>query len=401
MRVRRDSRRWRSSIRRRRRLRVAVARSRGVRARRRTRAALRRAGRSPRRPPDRPPRRVARRARTRSRRFRRPGSARSANAARIGASGPASARAPCELAARRAPAAVAAISGSTPSRSRAARSTSSATGSKSMRWQRDRIVGRRSSAAAVTSSTIVRGGGSSIVFNIAFADSFWLPRSRSASNRISTRRSASIGARAASGRIVSRTSSFTRYDAPPGANSTTSGCTPRCTSRRLRSSSPTPISSAAKSRAASSTPEPARTDEQVRVRRSLTRASQRLDRTLLTDHIDEHALILGTFGETRLDDRPDPLGDLTGRTSRVDDHPARDPAASSRYALRTAAWKSAPSRSKRSRNTRDARLGDVVGEVEHDHDVGLDVRGHLPAPRARRTRRPCRAPRPGTRSSTA
>ena len=44
-----------------------------------------------------------------------------------------------------------------------------------MRWQRDRMVGSRSSATAVTSSTIVRGGGSSIVFSIALADSFWLP----------------------------------------------------------------------------------------------------------------------------------------------------------------------------------------------------------------------------------
>ncbi len=92
-----------------------------------------------------------------------------------------------------------------------------------MRWHRDLIVGSKSSGAPVTRTTTVRSGGSSNVFNIALADSFWLPRSRSASNSTITLRSPSIGARAASGRIRSRTSSLTRYEAAPGSNSTTSG----------------------------------------------------------------------------------------------------------------------------------------------------------------------------------
>ena len=130
---------------------------------------------------------------------------------------------------------------------------------------------------------MVRGGGSSIVLSIAFADSFWLPRRRSASNRISTRRSASIGARAASGRIESRTSSFTRYDGPPGANSTTSGCTPRCTSRTLA----LVVADADQQRRELARrvfdARAARADEQIRVRRALARAPQRLDRALLPD----------------------------------------------------------------------------------------------------------------------
>ncbi len=49
--------------------------------------------------------------------------------------------------------------------------------------QRERMVGSRSSATAVTRTTTVRAGGSSSVFSIALADSFWLPRRRSASNK--------------------------------------------------------------------------------------------------------------------------------------------------------------------------------------------------------------------------
>ena len=148
-----------------------------------------------------------------------------------------------------------AASADRPSRSSAARNVSSGTGSKSTRWQRDRIVGRRSSALDDTSTMTVRAGGSSSVFSSAFAATAGGTESFSASNSSSTLRSPSTGLRCASGSTFSRMSS-TLYDAPPGSNSTTSGCSPRSTSRRVRSSSPAPMRSAAKVRAAASIPEP-------------------------------------------------------------------------------------------------------------------------------------------------
>ena len=48
---------------------------------------------------------------------------------------------------------------------------------------------------------------------------------------------------------------------------------------------------------------------------------------------------------------------------------------------RTAAWNSAPARSNRSRIARDPRLGDVVGKVEHDHEVGFEAAGRHPLQR--------------------
>ena len=83
----------------------------------------------------------------------RPGAA--ANNARRLASGPAIARARASWPPE-SPAASAAWAESTPSAASAAASASSATGSKSMRWQRDRIVGNRSSATDVTNTRIVR-----------------------------------------------------------------------------------------------------------------------------------------------------------------------------------------------------------------------------------------------------
>ena len=183
---------------------------------------------------------------------------------------------------------VVAASAATPSRSSAATTVASASGTKSMRWQRDRIVGNKSSAIDVTRTTTVRAGGSSSVFNIAFADSFWFPRSRSASNRISTLRSPSIGARAASGRMRFRTSASTRYDAPLGSNSTTSGCTPRATRLRPRSSSPAPMSNVANARAASSTPDPrGPTSRYACTGRSAARSSVAM-RAVLADNVCEH-----------------------------------------------------------------------------------------------------------------
>ena len=149
-----------------------------------------------------------------------------------------------------------ASSGSTPSRSSAARTTSSARGARSMRWQRDRTVSTSSSGNAVTSRMTVRGGGSSSVFNSVLADSSRAPCSRSASNRTTTLRAPSSGARDASGMMRPRTTGPTWYVPPSGSNSTTSGCAPRSTRSCARSSPSGAISAAAKQRAASSTPEP-------------------------------------------------------------------------------------------------------------------------------------------------
>ena len=195
----------------------------------------------------------------------RPGAA--ANAARRVASGPASARARASWPPASAAASVAAAA-ETPSRfERGTQQRRRRTGSKSMRWQRDRIVGSRSSAPAVTSSMMVRGGGSSMVFSIAFADSFWLPAqpSRPRTGSAPCARPRSARGRFGEDRVADVF--LDRYDAPPGSNSTTSGCTPRCTSRsrarRRRRRRAAPRTHAPRLR-----PRAARTDEQVRVRRA-------------------------------------------------------------------------------------------------------------------------------------
>ena len=165
----------------------------------------------------------------------------------------------------------------------------------------------------------------------------------------------------------SRTSSFTRYDAPPGSNSTTSGCTPRCTSREPA----LVVADADQQRRELARrvldARTARADEQVRVRRAARRGvAQRLDRALLTDDVREHRRpSLRKHGSTTA---PDPGRDLVGRSRRRRRAPSRAPARARGTRPRTRAWNSAPARSNRSRSAGDARFGDVVGEVEHDHE---------------------------------
>ena len=325
----------------------------------------------------RPRRRAPRRARARSRRCRRRAARRRGEARRAVGERPGERACPRELAARERRGERGRREPGRRRASSAARSTSSATGSKSMRWQRDRIVGSRSSALDVTSTTTVRGGGSSSVFSIALADSFWLPRSRSASNRISTLRSPSIGAALRLGQDRSRTSSLTRYDAPPGSNSTTSGCTPRCDEARGA------LVVADADRAAPRTRgrRPRRrnragpTSRYACDGRSAARAAA-LDRPLLADDVRSNiGAALRAVRAIGCDGRPDPVRRPRRACRCASTSTQPRSGASSRYAARTAAWNSAPARSNRSRVGRDPRLGDVVGEVEHDDDVGLEAAG--------------------------
>src|SRR5207248_996538 len=232
------------------------------------------------------------------------------------------------------------------------------------------------SGTDVTSSTTVRAGGSSSVFNSALAGSFWLPRNRSASNKMSTLRSDSIGARAASGRMRSRTSSRTRYEAPAGSNSTTSGCTPRWTSRRPRSSSLTPISIAANPRAASSTPEPrGPTRRYACAGRAAARSSVSSARSWPTTPANVVMCLLCFVVRTaRLrkevrDRLTDVQLHVAGRNTAVDDTPAaiggQLPIRGSHTSVElvTRALEPVAHRD-------DARLGEIVGHVEHDDDVG-------------------------------
>ena len=229
----------------------------------------------------------------------------------------------------------------------------------------------------------VRGGGSSSVFSIALADAFWLPRSLSASNRISTLRSPSIGraVRLGEDRLadvvldpVRRAARLELDDVGMHAALARAAA--------LRSSSATPMSSAANVARRVLDARTARPDEEVRVRRALGRARERVDRALLPDDVRRTS-----------SRRLEPASE-----DRRDRRPRRRPATSSRRAV---ALDERPAPRRRQR--RGTRRGPRRGTRRRRARSGRGRR--RPAPRRRRRggrarrRGRVRARRPRTRSS--
>jgi hypothetical protein len=111
------------------------------------------------------------------------------------------------------------------------------------------------------------------------------------------------------------------------------------------------------------------TDKQICVHRPFGGAAQRPERTILADDSREHAL---TLRKDWLDCFPDARCDFRGRALRVDDDPP--------VLLRQIAIRSTDLRVElRTRSLepitlgRDPLLGDVVGQIQHDDDVGDDI----------------------------
>ena len=320
-------------------------------------------------------RRAPARSRTRSRRSRRRARART-RTRRAAARADRRARAPARAGRRTSAASVAARARRRRRRVRARLApSSSATGSKSMRWHRDRIVGSRSSGAAVTSTTTVCGPAAPR----ASSTSRWPTRSgcravvrpRTARAPCARLRSAPARPRGGCGR-----------GRPPSRGTTRRSARTRrrrdarraCTSRWPRSSSPTPIEHRRELVAPRPRP-PTRAARRAgtRARGASAACRNAVDRPFLTD--DHRRPSVGETREQTAASGAPARGRATssGVPDRARRRSSPAPGASSRYAARTRAWNSAPARSNRSRRPATRPSATSSARSSTITDVGLDT----------------------------